>query len=73
MGTVRRAMDDLIATENVVTLRRRNGVRAEYQVVAGTSAGASAGNLLSHAGDLSTLSPPFQPGWKGPSREVVNG
>jgi hypothetical protein len=68
-GTVRRAIEDLIATENVVTLRRRNGVRAEYQVVAGNSAGTS----LSQAGDLSTLSPPFQSGWKGPSREVANG
>jgi hypothetical protein len=65
MGTVRRALEDLIATENVVTLRRRNGVRAEYHVVVSPTAGS--------AGDLSTLSPPFQPGWKGPSCEVVNG
>ncbi len=57
LGTVRRALEDLIAAEGVVALRRRNGVRAEYRVVA----------------DLVTLSGPFQAGWKAPSPQVVNG
>ena len=61
LGTVRRALEDLLAAECVVALRRRNGVRAEYRVVAAQSA------------DLVTLSGPFQAGWKAPTREVVNG
>jgi hypothetical protein len=61
LGTVRRAMEDLLAAEGVVALRRRNGVRAEYRVVADQPA------------DLVTLSAPFQAGWKAPTRKVANG
>jgi hypothetical protein len=62
-GTACRAVEDLLAADCVVTLRRRSGVRAEYQLV--PSPGARA--------DLLTCSPPAQPTWAGSTREVANG
>jgi hypothetical protein len=62
-GTTCRAVEDLLAADCVVALRRRSGVRAEYQLVPSSS----------HPANLLTCSPPAQPTWAGSSREVANG
>lgn len=56
-GTVRRAVEDLIAAGCVVALRRRNGVRATYRL----------------SEDLVTLPAAFQAGWQAPTPAVAHG
>ena len=63
LGTVRRAVDDLITAGCLIPLRRRNGVSAAYQVVTRTT----------KREDLVSLSPPFHPGWQGLTAEVAHG
>jgi hypothetical protein len=65
--TVRRAVDDLLTAECVVALRRKNGVRAEFQVVTTTRV------VGDRVDDLVTVPGPFHIGCKGPTREVAHG
>jgi hypothetical protein len=56
-GTIRRAVEDLIAAGCVVAMRRRNGVRATYRL----------------SEDLVTLPTPFHAGWQAPTPAVAHG
>lgn len=63
LGTVRRAVDDLIAAGCLIPLRRRNGVATEYHVAADATTRT----------DLVSLSAPCHPRWQGPTPAVAHG